>query len=176
MRAMDDTDDARDHASAPGDTIGAQPDESPKERVDRELSELLEETRVILPAVELLFGFLILLPFSQGFAEVSGLERALYLVTLGSTALALGLLLATPAHHRLGFRRVDKERLLLSANRLIIAATVLVAVSVASAVYLAVETVVGGGPAGLIAMVYAGILAWLWFGLPVLRRMRDRPD
>ena len=155
-------------------TVGAQPDESPKERVDRELGELLEETRVALPGVEILFGFLILLPFSQGFEEISGLERALYLASLVATSAALTLLVATTNQHRLRFRTVDKEQLLFLANRFLIGASVLMAVALAFAVYLAVEAVLGGTIAALIAAVNAGWVAWFWFGFPLWLRMRER--
>jgi hypothetical protein len=67
---------------------------------------------------------------------------------------------------------LNKERLLFLANRLVIAASVLVALGIALTVYLVVETLVGGAVAGVIGAVNAGWLAWFWFGLPLLRRAR----
>lgn len=148
---------------------GPQPDESPKERVDRELGELLEETRVILPGVEILFGFLIILPF-QFSDEIPGFERLLYLGAFLSVSAGLALLVAPTLYHRINFRRMNKERLLFLANRLVIAAAVLVAVGIALTVYLVVETLVGGAVAGVLAALNAGWFAWFWFGLPLLRR------
>jgi hypothetical protein len=151
---------------------GPQPDESPKERVDRELGELLEETRVILPGVEILFGFLIILPF-QFSEEIPGFERLLYLGAFLSVSAGLALLVAPTLYHRINFRRMNKERLLFLANRLVIAASVLVAVGIALTVYLVVETLVGGTVAGALAALNAAWFAWFWFGLPLLRRARD---
>ena len=148
---------------------GPQPNESTKERVDRELGELLEEIRVILPGVEILFGFLILLPFEFS-DELTGLERLLYLGAFLSVSAGLALLVAPSTYHRIRFREMDKERLLFLANRCVIAATVLVAVGISSTVYLVVETLIGGVVAGLIGAANAAWFAWFWFGLPLVRR------
>jgi hypothetical protein len=148
---------------------GPQPGESRKERVDRELSELLEEIRVILPGVEILFGFLIILPF-QFSDELTGLERLLYLGAFLSVSAGLALLVASSSYHRIRFREMDKERLLFLANRLVIAATVLVAVGISLVVYLVVETLIGGVIAGVVAAANAAWFAWFWFGIPLLRR------
>ena len=152
-----------------GGVRGPQPGESAKERVDRELGELLEEIRVILPGVEILFGFLIILPF-QFSDELTGLERLLYLGAFLSVSAGLGLLVAPSSYHRIRFREMDKERLLFLANRLVIAATVLVAVGISLVVYLVVETLIGGVVAGILAAANAGWFAWFWFGVPLLRR------
>ncbi len=148
---------------------GPQPDESPKERVDRELTELLDEIRVMLPGVEILFGFLIILPF-QFADELGGFERLLFLGAFLSVSAAFALLVTPTIYHRLSFRALDKERLIFMANRLVIAASGLVALGVALAVYLVVETIVGGVVAAVIAALNAGWFAWFWFGLPLLRR------
>ena len=149
-------------------TAGRQPGESAKERVDRELTELLEEIRVILPGVELLLGFLIILPFTAS-SEVDGYERVLYLASLLSTSTGLALLVAPTVYHRVHFRDVDKESLIFLANRLVIAASVLVAVGIGLAVYLVVQTMLGGGLAAVIAAANAAVFGWFWFGLPLVR-------
>lgn len=151
------------------ETTGPQPDESPKERVDRELGELLEEIRVILPGVEILFGFLIILPF-QFSDEIAGFERLLYLGAFLSVSAGLALLVSPTTYHRLHFRRMDKERLLFLANRLVICAAVLVAIGISLTVYLVVETLVGGTLAAIIAAANAAWITWFWFGLPLTRR------
>lgn len=153
----------------PSETSGPEPDESPKERVDRELRELLDEVRVILPGVEILFGFLIILPFEFS-EELTGLERLLYLGAFLSVSAGLALLVAPTTYHRLRFRAMDKERMVFLSNRLVTAASVFVALGISLAVYLVVETIVGGAPAAVIAAVNAGWFTWFWFGLPLWRR------
>lgn len=152
---------------------GPEPDETPKERVDRELGELLEETRVALPGVEILFGFLILLPF-QFSDELTGLERGLYLGAFLSVSLALAFLVASVVDHRIRFRRMDKQAWLFRANRLMVAGSALVAVGVALTVYLVLETIVGGVAAAALSATNAAVIAWLWFVSPMLRRHQDR--
>jgi hypothetical protein len=154
-------------------TSGPEPDESPKERVDRELRELLDEIRVILPGVEILFGFLIILPFEFS-EELSGLERLLYLGAFLSVSAGLALLVAPTTYHRLRFREADKEKLVFVANRLVAVATIFVALGIGLAVYLVVETIVGGVPAAVIAAVNAAWFSWFWFGLPLWRRLEGR--
>ena len=150
----------------------ANPRENPKERIDRELMELLDEIRTILPGVEILFGFLILLPFEFS-DELTGLERLLYVSAFLAVAAGLALLVAPSTYHRLRFREMDKERLLFVANRMVITATVLMAYGISGTVYLVVETLIGGVLAAIIAAVNAGWFAWFWFGLPLLRRAND---
>lgn len=155
------------------DTRGPQPEESGKARVDRELTELLDEIRTILPGVEILFGFLIILPFEFS-EELAGFERALYLGAFLSVSAGLALLVAPSIEHRVRFRELDKERWLHRSNRLAIAASVFVAVGIALTVYLVVQTIVGGVLAGVIAGLNATAFAWVWFGWPLLQRARDR--
>lgn len=158
-----------DRARDDGEVSGPQPNESAKERVDRELRELLDEIRTVLPGVEILFGFLILLPFEFS-DELTGFERLLYIAAFLAVSAALALLVAPSTYHRLRFREMNKERLVFLANRMVIGATALMAFGVSSTVYLVVETLIGGVVAGVIAALNAGWFAWLWFGLPLLRR------
>ena len=152
------------------DTVGAQPQESAKERVDRELGELLEETRVVLPGLELLFGFLLVLPFSERFGAIDASQRYVYLACLIATASALALLVAPSARHRLRFRKVDKEHLLFVANRLLIAGLSLVAISIALAVHLAASVMLERLWAGVLAGIIALWFAMWWFVLPLVRK------
>jgi hypothetical protein len=147
---------------------GPQPEESPKQRVDRELSELLDEVRVVLPGVELLLGFLLILPFSNEFQDLDLVRRGVYLGCMTVAAAATALLMAPTAWHRLGFRSVDKERLVLLANRLIIGALVLVAIAIALAVYLVSWVVLESTwPAAVTAGIACWFCAW-WFVAPYL--------
>src|SRR5438445_13719808 len=98
-----------------------QPQEGEKQRVDRELIELLNELRVALPGVQVLFAFLLIVPFSQGFAKVSSAQRAVFFAAFLCTAIATALLIAPSSYHRIHFRRHDKERMLITSNRLALA-------------------------------------------------------
>lgn len=101
------------------------PHESEKERIDRELLELLQELRVAIPGVQVLFAFLLTIPFSQGFSKLNGTERGFYGLCLVLAALATGLLIAPTSIHRLNFRSGNKEWLLAHSNRLAIVGLVL---------------------------------------------------
>src|SRR5918999_2862223 len=94
--------------------------ESDEERLDRNLQELLGELRVALPGVQVLFAFLLVVPFNPGFAEVTAFQEKLYLVTLLLAAAASALLIAPSVHHRILFRRQEKEFLVVTANRLVV--------------------------------------------------------
>ena len=156
----------------PDGTRGAEPDESHKERVDRELRELLEEIRTILPGVQILFGFLVLLPFQFPHA-LENPELALYVAALLSVAAGFALLVAPSLHHRIQFRRLDKEAHLFRANRLVIAASALLAFATAATVYLVLSTITGEPIAGILAGLAAAWFAWFWYGLALRARVPD---
>jgi phosphoglycerol transferase MdoB-like AlkP superfamily enzyme len=149
-------------------------DESKPERLDRELGELLQELRVALPGVQVLFAFLLTVPFSQGFAELTAFQRDLYFAILLATALASILLIAPTAYHRLRWRDYDKERLLVTSTRLSIVGLGILALAVAGAVYLIGDYLFGAGVATAAAGVIAAALVWFWFGLPLSRKARDQ--
>jgi phosphoglycerol transferase MdoB-like AlkP superfamily enzyme len=147
--------------------------ESKGERLDRELGELLQELRVALPGVQVLFAFLLTVPFSQGFARMTAFQRGLYFTILLSTAVTSVMFIAPTAYHRLRWRDYDKEHMLLTANRLTIAGTVFLALSIGGAVYLIGDFMFGAGVASITAAAVAALLAWFWFGLPLFRKLRD---
>jgi hypothetical protein len=151
-------------------------DESKAERLDRELGELLQELRVALPGVQVLFAFLLTVPFSPGFAKLSELQRDLYFAILLATALASILFIAPSAYHRLRWRDYDKERLLVTSTRLSIVGLGVLALAVAGAVYLIGDVLFGAGAAAAAAGAIAATLVWFWFGLPLARKARDRAD
>src|SRR4029077_6234371 len=99
----------------------ASDEESKKERVDRELIELLNELRVALPGVQVLFAFMLVVPFNQRFTELTTAERCFYYAAFVSAALGVALLIAPSSYHRLRFRQGDKERMLFTSNRLMVA-------------------------------------------------------
>src|SRR5881409_2860316 len=112
------------------------PGEGPKERVDRELIELLNELRVALPGVQVLFAFLLVVPFSNGFPKLSDLQRDVYVVAFLCTAVSTVLLLAPAAYHRLRFRQQDKERMLFTANKFAITGFAFLALAMCAVVFL----------------------------------------
>ena len=152
---------------------GDRPDEDAKERIDRELIELLNELRVALPGVQVLFAFMLVVPFSQGFSALTRFERWVYFAAFITAALGAALLIAPSSYHRLRFRKGDKEQMLHTSNRLLLSGLAMVAVSMALSVGLISEFVFGTGVA-LVAGIGIGLwLAWFWYGLPISRRIRD---
>jgi Family of unknown function (DUF6328) len=156
-----------------GRTSGPQPGESKKERIDRELGELLQELRVALPGIQVLFAFLLTVPFSQRFGSLTDVQRNLFFVTFLCTAMASILLISPTAYHRLRWRKYDKEQMLVTANRLTIVGLAFLALAIGGTVYLISDVLFGGGVAGTVTAVVAGLLVWFWFGLPILRGRED---
>jgi uncharacterized protein DUF6328 len=159
----------RDERSDGGGSKG----ETQKQRVDRELIELLNELRVTLPGVQVLFAFLLIVPFSEGFAHVSPGQRAWYFTSFIATAGAAVLLVAPASHHRLRFREGDKEWMVRTANRLAIAGMILLAVAIASAAFLVTDVLFTVPWASAVAAALAAAMAWIWFGVPLVHRDRS---
>jgi hypothetical protein len=145
-------------------------DESEAERDDRNLAELLQELRVAGLGVQVLFGFLLSLPFTNRFTRLSSGERGLYLATLVLAAVATALLLGPVAYHRLVFRRRQKEQLVRAANVMAIAGLATVGLAVSAAVLLVTSFVASGLPAILITVAVALMFGLLWFAFPLARR------
>jgi hypothetical protein len=148
--------------------------EDRKERVDRELIELLNEIRVALPGAQVLFAFLLTLPFTQRFGALSAADRDAYFAAFLCTALGTSMLMAPTMHHRLRFRERDKERMLLGFNKLILGGSVFLAAAIALSVYVVTSMLFRSTWA---AAAGAGLAAWLvglWYVLPLVqRRGRD---
>jgi hypothetical protein len=142
-------------------------DEDPKERVDRELIELLNELRVALPGVQVLFAFLLVVPFSQRFDVVSAADRRVYFAAVLGSAAASACLIAPSAHHRLRFRSANKERLLKMANGLAIAGMVALAFSMGCVVYVISSVLYSTTAAAIVAGVVTAGIVGLWFVLPL---------
>jgi len=144
--------------------------ESEKERVDRELIELLNELRVALPGVQVLFAFLLILPFQQGFTDSTAEDKAVYTVALLLSGFAAALLIAPSMYHRLNFRRGKKESMLFDANKLLIAGTISLGLGVACCVFLVVDIVYGAPTSVLATVATLLVYAALWLALPLYRR------
>ena len=147
--------------------------ESIAQRADRNIAELTQELRVVGLGVQVLFGFLLSLPFTMRFTKLDGVQRDLYLTSLVLAAVATLLLIGPVAYHRLVFRRGMKEQLVRFANMLAILGLAAVGAAVLIAVLLVMDFVAGPVAAGVITALLACMLASLWFIVPLTRR-RDR--
>lgn len=145
--------------------------ETPVERADRNLDELLGELRVALPGVQVLFAFLLIVPFNARFDEVTAFQEKVYFATLICAALASALLIAPSMHHRLEFRHGDKEHLVTVANRLAIAGLTFVALGMTGVMVLVTDFLFGTAATAIASAGLALTFAWLWYALP-LRRLR----
>lgn len=144
--------------------------ESEAERDDRNLGELLQELRVAGLGVQVLFGFLLSLPFTNRFTRLSHGQRDLYLATLVLSALATALLLGPVAYHRLVFRRGQKEGLVRAASVMATAGLAVVGLAVSAAVLLVTGFVASGGLAVLITVFVCCVFGIVWFAFPLARR------
>jgi hypothetical protein len=148
-------------------------DEDAKARVDRELIELLNELRVALPGVQVLFAFLLTVPFSQRFGSLTDAQRDVYFAAFLCAALSVALLIAPSSYHRLRFRHRDKERMLFTSNKLALAGMAFAALSVTGVVYLISDLLFGVVGASIATGLLAGWFFWFWYGLPLSRIIVD---
>jgi hypothetical protein len=138
------------------------------------MNELLQELRVALPGVQILFAFLLTVPFSQGFTKLDEFQRELYFGVVLSTALSTALLIAPSANHRLLFRMRDKEHLVRVSNRLTIVGLLVLSVSLTAAILL-ISDILFKSPAPLLFTLATGLIfAVLWIVMPLIRRVRLR--
>ncbi len=147
--------------------------ETEKQRVDRELIEMLNEFRVALPGVQVLFAFLLVLPFQAAFVEATELQRALYYLAFIATATASVLLIAPTTYHRIRFREPDKARMLETSNRLFLIGMGLLGLAIVAVTYLVTSVVLGDAMGTMTAAIAAVLAGYLWFGLPLYRKTRD---
>jgi hypothetical protein len=145
-------------------------DETPDERDDRRLAELLQELRVAGLGVQVLFGVLLSLPFTTRFAAVDGAQQLLYEVILVLAAIATALLLGPVAYHRLVFRRHQKHHLIKVANVMAIGGLAAVGLAISGAVLLITSVVEDGAPVVIISAFTVALFAGLWFALPLAQR------
>jgi hypothetical protein len=137
-----------------------------------ELIELLNELRVTLPGVQVLFAFLLAVPFTNRFSKISQTQTDAYFVSLLATLLGSVLLIAPSAYHRIRWRQVTDEVLLRVSNRLAIAGTVFLAIAMSAAVYLVTDLVYRNTVTTIVTAGTAAAFAWFWYGLPLLHRRR----
>jgi uncharacterized protein involved in cysteine biosynthesis len=151
-------------------------DEDRMERVSRELIELLNELRVALPGVQVLFAFLLAVPFAQGFTQTTEFQRALFFVVTSLTAVSLALLIAPSAWHRIRFRQQDKERILRASNKMSIAGLGFLALAMTGAVMLIADFIYSPTLTILSGIAAAIVYGVLWYVLPLAGPRGPRPD
>jgi hypothetical protein len=145
-------------------------DETPTERADRNLAELLQELRVALPGVQVLFAFLLAVPFQPRFEDVTTFQRDVYFATLLCASLATALLIAPTAYHRLNFRRGDKHHIVNVSSGLTIAGLGVLALAMIGAVMLVTDVLFGSTMTIITVTGVTFAFAILWFAAPVARR------
>lgn len=149
-------------------------DESEGERLDRNLGELLQELRVALPGVQVLFAFLLAVPFQQNFTRISAFEKKVYFATLLCTAISAALLISPTAYHRLTFHLQEKRRLIFLANRFAIVGLGFLALAMTGAITLITDVLYGGITTVVIGGGALAMFVSLWYLLPLRRRLSSR--
>jgi len=151
-----------------------QRDETELERLDRNLNELFASLRVALPGVQVLFAFLLVLPFQSGFPKVTAFQEKVYFATLICVALASFLLIAPTARHRLRFRSGDRKYVVFSSSRLAIAGLVFLGLGLVGALMLVSDFLFGTATMIVTGSLAAVALGWLWFVSPLLRGLPEQ--
>ncbi len=144
--------------------------ETEAQRIDRNIAELLQELRVAGLGVQVLFGFLLAMPFTDMFSSLDAEQHRLYVAVLLLAALSTALLTAPVAYHRIVFRRHQKHDLLRFANTVALAGLVTVALAICGAVLLVVSVAYDGLVAAIVAAFVAGAYFVLWYVIPHLGR------
>ena len=149
-------------------------DETKEDRHNRELIEFLNELRVALPGVQVLFAFLLAVPFANGFPKLGKVDRDIFFVAFIATALATVLLIAPSSYHRLRWRQHDKERLLVISNGMTIAGLACLAVAITSTVFVITDFLFHRWWAAAFTALIGACFLLLWYGLPLAAAIQDR--
>jgi uncharacterized protein DUF6328 len=148
-------------------------DESRRERVNRELIELLNELRVALPGVQVLFAFLLAVPFANGWTKVTTYQKDIFFATLILTATSTACFIVPTAYHRLNFRNREKERILLISNKFAIAGIMFLAVSMIGVIVLITDVIYSQTAAYVVGVLALLVFGGLWLALPMIRRQAE---
>jgi uncharacterized protein YqhQ len=154
-------------------------EEQEKERLNRKLIELLNELSIAIPGVQVLFAFLLIVPFNSGFGEMDDLGRAVYAGSLSCAALASALLIGPAAYHRHRFRRLeeetasDKKEMIITQDHLAAGGILFLALAMAGSVFMVFDVLFGTVTATIVAGSLVFVYAWFWYTLPVSRRIRS---
>jgi hypothetical protein len=152
---------------------GAGTGETEKERLDRNFQELLQGLRVALPGVQVLFAFLLVVPFQEGYSEVTDFQQKIYFGTLLCTAIASACLIAPPVRHRLLFRQGVKDWILFNSNTVVQVGFVFLAIAISGVILLISDFIYDSTAAVLATAAIGAILAWLWFASPLIERAKE---
>jgi cation transport ATPase len=148
--------------------------EHTKEELDQEWGELVEEHRLAMPGVQVLFGFLLILPFQNRFERLTANQEYVYFSALLCATVAAVLLIAPTAAHRIRWRQADKEALLQLATKTAIAATVFMAAAMTASVYLITDYLFGEPATAIVTAFVAGAFILFWWAFPLWRRLTDQ--
>jgi hypothetical protein len=159
-------------ANAPG-AAGSGRDETEAQRLDRNLEELLQELRVAIPGVQVLFAFLLVAPFNQRFASITTGQERIYLVALLCAGVATAFLVAPAALHRATFRLQDKPFIVRWGNRLAVAGLGFLAVAMTAAIGLVTDVVYASDTAVICTTLVGATFLLLWFVGPLRRRLEQ---
>jgi Family of unknown function (DUF6328) len=143
-------------------------------KLDRELSELLQELRVALPGVQVLFAFLLTIPFAQRFTIISGAQKTAYFIAFLSTAVATALLIAPSAYHRIQWRQRDKEQMLRTSTVFTLLGLVFLTAAIVSTIFVVTDVLYDTAGAVVTAVGAGLVFALCWFVLPASRRLKHR--
>lgn len=155
---------------------GPDGEETEKERLDRNLLELLNELRVALPGVQVLFAFLLAVPFQSRWDEVTAFQRDVYFATLCCALIAIALMIAPTAYHRLNFRARKKKELVMVSNKLAIAGIVFLAIALVGTMVLIADVLFGAVATAIFGALAATLFILLWFILPKAKDLGPDED
>ena len=147
--------------------------EDEQERLNRQMIELLNELRVAMPGVQILFGFLLAVPFQQRFAQVTDFQQTVYFVTLVAAAVAAALFIAPSAYHRVMFERHDKPNIIHIGTGQMLVGLGALAIAMNGAVLLVTDVLFGAGTVTVTVVLLATLYVTLWFGFGLLRRAQQ---
>ena len=153
-----------------GDEQGRLPGETPKQRVNRELIELLNEIRIALPGVQVLFAFLLVVPFGPGWRHTTSVQRHAYVFSMVTAALAAVIMIAPSSYHRLLWRQPHKEHMLMTSNVLLIVGMAFLALAISGSVFFVVSFALGTWEAAVTTAGLLAVIAVLWYAMPLARR------
>ena len=152
------------------DDQGRLPGETPKQRINRELIELLNEIRIALPGVQVLFAFLLVVPFGPGWRHTTSFQRHAYVFSIATAALATVIMIAPSSYHRLLWRQPHKEHMLITSNGLLIAGMAFLAMAISGSLFFVVSFALGTWEAAVTTGGILVVILVLWYAMPLARR------
>ena len=146
--------------------------EEEQERLNRQMTELLNELRVAMPGVQVLFAFLLTVPFQQRFEEVNDFQRDVYFIALLAAMTATAFLIAPSAYHRIAFQTHDKPRIVRVGTMQFVCGIVALAIAMNCALLMVTDFIFHATTVVVTLVITGSLFGWLWFGVGLLRRLR----